>query len=159
MIIISKLLKNWGGKEGTPGNDYSKVVGFQVKTNKNTYKLLACISSCPWKDVMVLAASAQGDPFVPLETYPLLWYSTVLSDSGVGGGLGPLPAPRGSDSRIIWVKWGFLHYSLTSGWAARQQGFGGHQNHEVRRGWIVMSSWAHLKHLQGEGGQYITFWG
>ena len=73
----------------------------QDKTNKNTYKLLACISSRPWKDVMVLAASAQGDPFVPLETYPLLWYSTVLSDSGVGGGLGPLPAPRGSDSRII----------------------------------------------------------
>lgn len=50
---------------------------------------------------MVLAASAQGDLFVPLETHPLLWDSTVLSDSGVGGGLGPLTAPRGSDSRII----------------------------------------------------------
>ena len=119
---------------------------------------MPCISSCPWKAVMVLAAFAQGDLFVPLGIYPLLWDSRVLSDSGMGGGLGPLPAPRESDSRIIWGKWGFLHYSLTSGWAARQQGFGGHQNHEMRRG-IVTSSWAHLEHLQGEGGQYFTFWG
>ena len=35
MIIISKLLKNWGGKEGTPGNDYSKVVGFKVNIKKS----------------------------------------------------------------------------------------------------------------------------
>ena len=73
----------------------------RLKQTKTLTDYMPCISSCPWKAVMVLAASAQGDLFVPLGIHPLLWDSRVLSDSGVGGGLGPLPAPRESDSRII----------------------------------------------------------
>ena len=32
---MSKILKNWGGKEGTSRNDYSKVVGVKVNIKKS----------------------------------------------------------------------------------------------------------------------------
>lgn len=116
---------------------------------------MPCIPLSPWKDVMVLAASAHWHLHVKSTLC-----SVTSGSKGIQGWETPqvLSRLRGKVMpRAIWVTHGSFYYSSASGWPARQQGFGGHQSREMRRGWIFTSS-APPWYLQGKGGQEFTSW-